>query len=85
MQPFSAEGANPGYPANTPEFARPSSAHSGVFNVVMASGAVKSVAVTIDYSVYQRLLTVQGRKCVEPVNNNKSAFQTLPPLAAGDY
>jgi prepilin-type N-terminal cleavage/methylation domain-containing protein len=84
MQPFSAEGDN-GYPANTPEYARPSSAHSGVFNAVMASGAVKTIAVSIDYDVYQRLLTVQGRKCVEPVNNNASAFQTLPPLAAGDY
>jgi prepilin-type N-terminal cleavage/methylation domain-containing protein len=85
MQPFSAEGNTPGYPPNTPEYARPSSGHTGVFNVVMASGAVKTIAVTIDYDVYQRLLTVQGRKCVEPVNNNKSAFQTLPPLAAGDY
>jgi prepilin-type N-terminal cleavage/methylation domain-containing protein len=85
MQPFSAEGANPGYPATTPEYARPSSAHSGVFNAVMASGAVKTIAVTIDYSVYQRLLTVQGRKCVEPVEHKASAFQTLPPLAAGDY
>jgi prepilin-type N-terminal cleavage/methylation domain-containing protein len=85
MQPFSAEGNTPEYSAVTPEYARPSSGHSGVFNAVMASGAVKTIAVTIDYSVYQRLLTVQGRKCVEPVNNNKSAFQTLPPLAAGDY
>ncbi len=85
MQPFSAEGASPGYPPTTPEYARPSSGHSGVFNAAMASGAVKTISVTIDYSVYQRLLTVQGRKCVEPVNHNPSAYQALPPLAAGDY
>lgn len=85
MQPFSAEGNTPGYDPATPEYARPSSGHSGVFNAAMASGGVRTISVTIDYSVYQRLLTVQGRKCVEPVNNNASAFQTLPPLAAGDY
>jgi prepilin-type N-terminal cleavage/methylation domain-containing protein len=85
MLPFSAEGNTPGYDATTPLYARPSSGHSGVFNAAMASGAVKTVAVTIDYSVYQRMLTVQGRKCVEPVANNASAFQTLPPLAAGDF
>jgi prepilin-type N-terminal cleavage/methylation domain-containing protein len=85
MQPFSAEGNTPEYSAVTPEYARPSSGHSGVFNAVMASGAVKTIAVAIDYDVYQRLLTVQGRKCVEPVEHRASAFQTLPPLAAGDY
>ncbi len=85
MIPFSAEGPNPEYPSTTPQFARPSSGHSGVFNVVMASGAVRTIATTVDYSVYQRLLTVQGSKCVEPVNHADSVFRTLPPLAAGDY
>jgi len=84
MQPFSAEGSG-GYNPATPEYARPASAHAGVFNVVMASGSVKTIPVTIDYDVYQRMLTVQGRKCVEPVENKASAFQTLPPLAAGDF
>lgn len=42
--------------------ARPSSNHSAGFNVVFCDGHVKFMSEGIDYSVYQRLMTSNGKK-----------------------
>jgi prepilin-type processing-associated H-X9-DG protein len=45
---------------NAPHLARPSSAHSKGVNVAMADGSTRFVSETIDYRVYQALLTPNG-------------------------
>jgi len=46
--------------------ARPSSAHRGVVNVGFADGAVRSVNETIDYRVYQAIMTPRGKSSDVP-------------------
>jgi prepilin-type processing-associated H-X9-DG protein len=46
--------------------ARPSSRHPGGFQITMADGSVKFIAESIDYSVYCRLMTSEGKKYQEP-------------------
>lgn len=96
--PFSNEGDVGGYRTDAPYFARPASNHAaGVFNVIFADGHAGSIDPVIDYDVYQRLMTTNGRKCVNPVDHtdvnyidtpgdsNFVGFQNLAPLAPGDY
>jgi hypothetical protein len=72
-----------------PWFARPAANHpAGVFNVVFADGNGRNLAPDIDYDVYQRLLTPNGRKCVDPLVPNADPpsadiqyFRSLPPLS----
>jgi prepilin-type N-terminal cleavage/methylation domain-containing protein len=83
----------PSYPSNLPAFARPNSNHAaGVFNVVFADGSGRNIAAEISYDVYQRLLTANGRKCVDtsdPAANPASTaiqyFRSRPPLTENDY
>lgn len=92
--PFSNEGPNSDYDPSLPEHARPASNHpSGSFNVIFADGHAKAIDPSIDYTVYQRLMTVEGRKCVDPMDHTLvevgdpiyDDFRTLAPLSAGDY
>lgn len=53
-------------PGNCRDLARPSSLHPGLVNMTMADGAVKSINETIDYDVYQALLTPYGVKSDVP-------------------
>lgn len=46
--------------------ARPSSQHSSLVNTAFADGAVKSITDTIDYQVYQAMLTPNGKKSEVP-------------------
>ena len=94
QHPISFEGDLP-YVSITPAYARPASAHSaGVVNVVFADGHADTLASDLDYTVYQRLMTPNGRDCVDPRNHsdlsvvdstNPIGYRRLPPLAAGDY
>lgn len=48
------------------EAARPSSAHSGIANVAMADGSVRSVSDGLSYHVYQALMTPMTRQSDVP-------------------
>jgi prepilin-type N-terminal cleavage/methylation domain-containing protein/prepilin-type processing-associated H-X9-DG protein len=75
-----------------PRFARPASGHSGGFNVAFCDGHSKFQRDDIDYTVYQQLMTPNGRKCVDPTNTTNFnsgtpiyGFRTLAPLAEKDF
>jgi prepilin-type processing-associated H-X9-DG protein len=76
----------------TPRFARPASGHSSGVNVAFCDGHGKLQRDDIDYTVYQQLMTPNGRKCVDPMDQSKVTsgnpiygFRTLPPLAEKDF
>jgi prepilin-type N-terminal cleavage/methylation domain-containing protein len=85
--PFNQEAAD--FRPDKPWYARPAANHpAGVFNVVFADGSGRNLAPEIDYDVYQRLLTPNGRKCVDPLNPNADPpsadiqyFRSLAPLS----
>lgn len=52
--------------ANCRNLSRPSSQHTGLVNTTFADGSVKSISETIDYRVYQAILTPNGRKSELP-------------------
>jgi prepilin-type processing-associated H-X9-DG protein len=52
--------------ANSPDLARPSSAHVDGVNVGFADGATRFVAVSIDYRVYQAIMTPRGKSSNVP-------------------
>ena len=78
---------------NIPRLARPASNHSGGVNVVFCDGHGQYLREDIDYLVYQRLMTPNGKKCVDPrdwtanlnVNQPIRTFRTAPPLTEADY
>lgn len=51
---------------NAADIARPSSAHNGVVNVGMADGGTRSITNSIDYRVYQALMTPRGKSSDVP-------------------
>jgi len=80
------------WPPERPEFARPASNHSGGVNVVFADGHTQFLRDDIDYLVYQRLLTTNGKKCVDPVawtpvppGDAIDVFRKAPVLTESDY
>lgn len=97
QNPFGNEGDVSEYPTDLPAFARPASNHpGGSFNAVFADGHAKALDPSIDYTVYQRLMTVEGRKCFDPTEHYVDIstkelppaileFRSLAPLSAGDY
>jgi prepilin-type processing-associated H-X9-DG protein len=60
----------------TGALAAPSSRHPGSFNVAFWDGSTKNVNNTIDYFVYQRLMTSDGRRAQDPATGN-SLSQTV--------
>jgi prepilin-type processing-associated H-X9-DG protein len=79
-----------------PRFARPASEHVGGVNVAYCDGHIEFLRQDIEYGVYQRLLTSNGAKCVDPLDHNNGVnppkpespiykFRHLPPLADSDY
>jgi prepilin-type processing-associated H-X9-DG protein len=79
-----------------PNWARPASNHSGGVNVAFADGHTQFMRDTIEYLVYQQLLTSHGAKCVEPLDHNRGikppdlnhpiqVFRRAQPLSEGDY
>lgn len=81
------------YQVDRPLYARPNANHSGgVFNVVFADGHGQSINPDIDYTVYQRLLTTDQRKCVDPKSHTTTGtgtaifeYRRLAPLVQADY
>jgi len=88
------EDSNRDYDPAIPRYARPASPHSGGVNVAFCDGHAEFLREDIDYLVYQRMLTSNGRKCVDPIDwtNETSSpngiiyqFRTAPPLTETDY
>ena len=85
------------YDPNAPRFARPASYHRGVVLVVFCDGHGQPLNENIDYTVYQQLLTPNGRKCEDPESYRGPdtvslpptdpirIFRELPPLSEADY
>jgi prepilin-type N-terminal cleavage/methylation domain-containing protein/prepilin-type processing-associated H-X9-DG protein len=75
------------------QFARPAGPHGDGVNVVFADGHGQFLRADIDYTVYQRLMTPNGRKCVDPTGWGTgvgsggviNGFRNLPPLSESDY
>jgi prepilin-type processing-associated H-X9-DG protein len=84
---------NANYVATIPRFARPAGPHGDGANVVFADGHGQFLRSDIDYTVYQRLMTSNGRKCVDPQGHGNSlnpgqpiyVFRNAPPLSESDY
>jgi prepilin-type processing-associated H-X9-DG protein len=87
---------DPVFDPNSPRFARPASTHPGGVNVAFCDAHIEFLRDDIDYTVYQQLLTANGRKCVDPRDHDAGVkppdpshpiqkFRTAPPLAADDY
>jgi prepilin-type N-terminal cleavage/methylation domain-containing protein len=75
-----------------PWYARPASNHAGgTFNVAFAGSNATTIDPSIDYTVYQRLLTAYGAKCVDPTGTVADTaspiidFRRLPLLSEKDY
>lgn len=90
QRPFSNDGNAGGFPIDSPEFARPASAHAaGSFNTIFVDGHAQAIAADIDYTVYQRLMTPNGRECVDPEDHDDltviSGFRNLAPLSESDF
>lgn len=77
-------------------FARPASAHPEAVIVTFCDGSVQEIAETIDYAVYQQLMTPAGLKAealhvsggpilVEKVGNPPQRTFMTKPLNEGDY
>jgi len=67
--------------------ARPSSFHSGGFNVVFCDGATRFINETIDYGVYAQLMTSNSRRLQEPSSTTQTTWPAAFPtvLNAGSY
>jgi len=77
--------------------ARPASQHPTGFMVAFCGGNIKFVSESIDYTVYARLMTSNGKKYLPAGQNPSGPFptgtpigdmrstQTTPPLKEGDY
>ncbi len=82
-------------PAGSPvatRYARPASEHPDLFIAAFAGGNVQNIRDNIDYLVYQRLLTPNGSKVVDPlnpppaaINANIANLRQLPTPADSDY
>ena len=53
-------------PTNCFDLARPSSVHPETVNVTLADGSVRTINKSVDYRVYQAMLTPHGRKSDVP-------------------
>ena len=67
-------------------FARPASSHPEIFIVAFVGGNTKSISETIDYSVYQQLMTPNGTKAaVQRAPNVPLTGFMMTPLSDADY
>jgi prepilin-type processing-associated H-X9-DG protein len=80
------------YDPTIPRFARPASAHSGGVNGAFCDGHTGFIPDTIDYIVYQQLMTPNGRNCVDPTSWKPipaggaiEKFRNAPPLSEEAY
>jgi prepilin-type processing-associated H-X9-DG protein len=90
------EGDLTDFRAFFPNFARPASNHNGGVNVAFCDGHTQFMRDNIEYTVYQRLLSANGAKCVDPVDHDNGVrpvdrshpiyvLRTSPLLSNQDY
>ncbi len=92
-QDHSPDGIYSQVPVAPTRFARPSSNHPEIVLASFAGGNVRSLRETIEYSVYQRLMTPNGSRCSAPrqlQNDSLSQeaihdLQSLPVLSDSDF
>jgi prepilin-type processing-associated H-X9-DG protein len=88
-----AYNQDPVFDPNSARFARPASNHGSGVNVVFCDGHAQFLRESIDYIVYQQLLTAHGQKCVDPRDHKANlnpgepihAFRNAPPLSEQAY
>jgi prepilin-type N-terminal cleavage/methylation domain-containing protein/prepilin-type processing-associated H-X9-DG protein len=68
----------PNWDAQFTNFARPASGHSGGVNVVFADTHTQFLREDIDYLVYQRLMTPNSKKVVDPDNWDAGVNPVIP-------
>ena len=69
-------------------FRRPASSHPNVFNAVFAGGNMRPISETIEYRVYQQLMTPDGSKAVYTIGGivlEPDMGFTSKPLSDDDY
>ena len=75
-------------------FRRPASSHPEIFLTVFVGGNTRTISETLDYRVYQQLLTSNGAKAIDPLTSTpevRPADRTSgmhfmnPPLSDSDY
>lgn len=70
------------------DYARPSSNHSAGFNAAFCDGSVRFLSESIDYTVYARLMTSEGKRYKRPgMNSTISGTYNIQvtPLSDSDY
>ena len=67
--------------------AHPQSYHPNGFNMCMADGSVKFASASMDYMIYAKLMTSNGRRTRDPNNPAVSPFPNwqIVPIKDGDY
>ena len=78
-------------PVTGARFARPASNHPEIVLASFVDGNVRSLRETIEYTVYQRLMTTDGNHSVETLSSDPDikdvmdSIRQLPPLSDEDY
>jgi prepilin-type processing-associated H-X9-DG protein len=70
------------------DYARPSSNHSNGFNAAFCDGSVRFLSESIDYGVYARLMTSEGKRYKRAGMNTQISGTysvQIVPLSDGDY
>lgn len=92
--PFNREGPqfSGEYVQQGTAYRRPASSHPEVFNVVFAGGNTDTLSESIEYRVYQQLLTSNGQKAVNfdgkreiDIETNGGMGFTARPISEDDY
>ena len=95
FEPINKDSEGDNYSTFGSRFARPASEHPELFVAAFCEGNARDIRESIDYRVYQQLMTPNGLKAarqddpnspIEKVwqNANKARFM-VPPLKDGDY
>lgn len=70
---------------NGPQYAHPISRHPGGFNLAMWDGSARYYNNTMDYTVYGRLMSSEGRRHQNPADGSQDAPWQLTPLSDTEF
>jgi prepilin-type N-terminal cleavage/methylation domain-containing protein len=74
--PYAPEGSR---------FMRPASGHPELFIAAFCDGSVKSIRESIEYRVYQQLMTPNGAKAIDLASGDSMSGFMIPPLSDSDF